>query len=410
MPPRRIALPLARRLALTRQRLAGPRPAPDRAGILATIRDLGCLQLDPTSVVARTHLLVLWSRLGAFDPADLEALRRDRLLFEYWAHQASLVLAEDYQIHQLTMRTFAAGDRPWHRRVQEWLAANEPLRRSILAELRERGPTLARDLTDATVVPWRSTGWTNQRNLARMLDLLSVKGEVLVAGRAGGQRLWDLAERCLPADLPTEELPEREIVRRATQRSLRALGVARPVHVRRYFTRDTYPGLGEVLAELAGTGQIVPVTVDGGGTPLRGDWFVHADDLPLLDRLEAGDWRPRTTLLSPFDNLICNRERTAELFGFDFKLEIYVPKVKRRHGYFVMPLLHGDRLVARADLAVDRADGVLVVHALHVEPGVRASRETAAALTDALHDLAGFAGATTVRYGALPADWRPLLA
>jgi uncharacterized protein YcaQ len=391
--PVRLPLAVARRLALHSQRLAGPRPKPSRAGILEVVERLGCLQIDPTSVVARTQLLVLFSRLGAFDQALLDRLAYDEhRLFEYWAHEASFVLADDYPLHRMQMRTVD----PRAQKVHRWLEDNASFREYVLDELRARGPLRGREIEDRAVRPWASTGWTNSRNVERLLTFLSVRGVVLAAGRAGNEKLWDLAERCLPEDVPREELPDGEVVRRAAVRALRALGPATPRHVRQYFMRESYPGLEQRLAELQAAGMVVPVQVVGPDGPLRGEWLLLSELLPLAEELAGGGFRGRTTLLSPFDNLICNRERTLALFGFRCKLEIYVPKEKREWGFYVLPIVHGDRLIGRADPRVDRATRTLHIQALHAEPG--APRTAAPAIAKAIDQLARFAGAERVVY------------
>jgi uncharacterized protein len=316
----------------------------------------------------------------------------ERRLFQYWAHSASLVLTEDLPLHRLLMRTFATGESAYARRVRRWMNANDAFRRTLLAELEERGALRVRDVKAREVASWRSTGWTAGRDVERMLEFLFARGEVLVAGREGNQRLWDLAERVLPADASREELPEHEIVRRAAQLSIRALGVASRPEIVRHFTRNRYPGLAGTLAELERQELVVPVEVED----LPGKRFVHADDMPLLERLEAGEWEPRTTLLSPFDNLISDRDRTEALFDFRFRLEIYVPKAKRRFGFFVMPVLDDDRLVARVDPAFDRRTGTLTVNAIHLEPGVRHTKALTRRLDGALSSLAEFLGAQRI--------------
>ncbi|HEY7606463.1 MAG TPA: crosslink repair DNA glycosylase YcaQ family protein, partial [Actinomycetes bacterium] len=225
--PRTLDPSLARRLFVSRQRLAdgsaAARPGPEAIMDVAT--DLAGLQLDPISVVGRSHQLVLWSRLGAYDPADLEALRwRERRLFEYWTHAAAIVCTEDYPIHSLLMRRYPSDRSAYNRRLRAWLAANQPLRRSILRQLRAGGPLPTRALEDRASVAWQSAGWTAGRNVDRMLDVLWTQGRIMVAGRQGQQRVWDLAERWLPPWAPTRRPPEREVVRLAAQRSLRALG------------------------------------------------------------------------------------------------------------------------------------------------------------------------------------------
>jgi uncharacterized protein YcaQ len=382
-------------MAVAKQGLAGPRRLATGAGALELVRDLRCLQLDPISAVARSHLLVLWSRLGAFDRALVDQLLwEERSLFEYWAHAASIVLTEDYPIHRLRMRAWP-GDGTWQRRVVAWMEENRSLKRSILGQLRGNGPMPSRGFRDRAVAVWTSTGWTNERNVERMLSFLWSQGKVLVSGRAGGARLWDLPERVLPDWTPRGRLSERAAVRRSAELSLRALGVAREAHVRANFVAGRYPGFPGALRALERSGRIVPLEVVGDG--LRpGPWYVHADDLALLERIEAGEWEPRTTLLSPFDNLIHDRRRTEELFGFTFRLEIYVPKAKRRHGYYVMPVLSDDRIVARLDPAVDRARSRLVIHAKHVEEGVKWTRALDRATRASIGELARFVGAEEI--------------
>ena len=408
---RTVSPTLVRRTAIARQRLAGPAQDPDRKGILEVIRDLGCLQLDPIRVVERSHLLVLWSRLGKFDPAELDTLLwEERQLFEYWAHRASIVMTEDYPIHNLLMRRYPTERYGYSRRVKTWLRENEALRRYVIRRIREAGPLRLRDFEDRSRTGWTSSGWTTGRNVERMLDVLWTQGRIVVAGRAGIQKVWDLADRWFPHWTPKERLPEQEIVRRAAQRSLRALGVARVRDIDRHFTVGRYPGLARTLGDLERQGIIERIRVIQDGAEWLGPWFVHAEDIPLLEQLQAGEWWPRTTLLSPFDNLIIERARTERLFGFNFRMEIYVPKAMRQYGYYVLPILHGDRLIGRVDPAMDRKRGVLVVHAVHAELHAPLTRTDGRAVARAIEGLAGFLGARDVEYpGAVPERWRTTL-
>src|SRR5438067_1048406 len=171
--PVKISPTVARRLAITRQRLAGPRPSPDQEGFLDMLRDIGCLQLDPISAVARTNYLVPWSRLGVHDPAiQDELLFNDRSLFEYWAHAASIVLTEDFPIHGYMMHRYRTSDRPWVVRMREWMETNRDLFDHVMSAIRERGPVLSKDIEDIARGDWQSSGWTNGRNVSRMLDFL----------------------------------------------------------------------------------------------------------------------------------------------------------------------------------------------------------------------------------------------
>jgi uncharacterized protein YcaQ len=400
----------ARRLIISKQQLAGPPLPATRDGMLALFRALRCVQIDPTSAVARSQKLVLWSRLGNYDENIFENLMwQERSLFEYWAHAASVVLSEDFPIHALRMRRYTLVRGVWRERMRQWMQDNLKLKRHILSNLRRSGPMRARDLETGAFKPvsWKSSGWTNDRNVSRMLDFLWYQGVVLVAGRAGGQKQWDLAERCLPDWTPRKRLSQAEGVRQAAQHSLRALGIGTAAHIDNHFIRANYPNLPHALHELERSGTITRVRVAERSSEWPGTWYVHSDDEPLVDALSAGEWQPRNTLLSPFDNLICDRERTEELFGFRFRLEIYTPRHKRQHGFFVMPILDGDRLIGRVDPFMDRKQQKLLVHAVHVEPHLKLSAAAGRATAKAISELAAFLGARDIQYGALvPERWR----
>ncbi|HEV2787327.1 MAG TPA: crosslink repair DNA glycosylase YcaQ family protein [Solirubrobacteraceae bacterium] len=357
---------------------------------------IGCLQLDPVSAVARSPLLVLFARLG---PVRDEALERAayerRVLFDAWAHEASLVATADLPLHRWAMRTWLHAPGPRAERARAFLDANAQFSTELLEELRARGPLRARDLEDRSAEPWRHGWWTDEvsgrQTIARMLHLLWITGRVGVAGRIGTERLWDVFERCLPggALASVADLPDDEAEREAALRAVRMLGVARAGHVRAHFLRRRYRRLPATLAELVAAGRLESVAVGG----LRGEWFAAPEDLERLADLAPG---VRTIALSPFDNVLCDRARTAELFGFDHRLEIYVPAPQRRWGYYVLPILHRERLVGRADMALDRADGVLRVLALHREPDVRRSATLDRAICRALERLAAWRGAAAV--------------
>ena len=406
---RTVELADARRLAVSAQRLAGRAPRSSPASVLDVIRSTRCVQIDPIAVVARSPLLVLRSRIPTFRPAHLDKLLwRDRRLFEYWAHAASIVLTEDYPIHAWWMRTYLRPDgTTTTEQVVEWIKANDGLRRSILRQLRREGPLPSRAIADVASKPWRSTGWTNERNVDRMLAQLWRSGRIMVAGRGGQGKLWDLAERVLPDDVPRERLSDLEVTRRAAERSLRGLGVATPAHIRGHFTTGRYPELPKVLDGFERQGVVERVDVRDDGASLKGVWYVHREDLAALERIERGRWTPRTTLLSPFDNLIYDRKRAQVLFGIDYRMEIYVPRPKRRYGYYAMPLLDGDRFVARVDAAHDRTEGRLLVHAAHPENGVRAAAANAEPVRQAVEELATWLGVERIDTdGAIPAPWR----
>ena len=376
--------------------------------MLDLVRDLGCLQLDPLNVVARTQHLVLRSRLGNHDPALLDSLlwgRRE--LFEFWAHAASIVPTSDYPLHEATlMRGYPKG----HQKLRDWVQANDTLRRQVLTQLRKQGPLRARDFSGRAAVPWSSTGWTEGMEVTRMLDYLWTRGSIAVVGREGQSRVWDLSERWLPEQRSARpRLPVRTAVSLAAERSLRGLGVGTQRQIAEHFVRNRYPGLEAALRALVRDGRVLEARIIGNDNePSPGRWYVHADDLPLVEALKDGAWEPRTTLLSPFDNLIADRARTEQLFGFRFRIEIYVPKAKREYGYYVLPILHGDGLIGRVDPAYDRKAGRLVVNAVHAEPGQ--GPETGPAVSTALEELGAFLGARSIDFASpVPPVWRKSL-
>jgi len=349
----------ARKLAVRAQLLDAPRPT----DLVEVVRRLTLLQIDPTAAIAPSADLVLWSRLGeSYRPDDLKcALEEERSLFEL---DALIRPIED-----LGLYLAGADERPPYARTREWLRANDGFRRDIVKRLRKSGPLSSRELPDTAAVPWASTGWSNNRNVTVMLEILMNRGEVAIAARVGRERLWDVPERVYPAvEIPTVEEAER----RKDERRLASLGIARaqarampmePIHV------------GEA-GELA--------VVEG----VKGEWRV--DPAQLDDEFEG-----RTALLSPFDRLIHDRTRAEELFEFEYALEMYKPAAKRRWGYFALPILHGDRLVGKLDAAADRKASVLRVNAIHED--VRFTRAIVEGVQAELESLAAWLGLDTIQ-------------
>jgi uncharacterized protein YcaQ len=325
----------ARRIAVRAQLLDG-----SARNVLDTVRALGFLQIDTVATVAPPQQLVLWSRLGPYDTAELDRLLwEERKLFEW---NAFIWPIEDLPFVQARMRR-RRNKYTWELRGNEFLKANVRARRYLLRELERRGPLLSRELDDRGVASWGEThGWWGSRTVPVMLEILHGRGVVAVVGRRDGERLWDLAERWYP---PTEKVSLREAESALAEKRFRAAGVRLE----------------------------------------KGEWIAHPDisDEAVPDR---------AALLSPFDRLIYDRVRTEALFGFNYRLEMFVPKAKREYGYYVLPLLVGDRLVGRAEPRFDRKTKTLKL--------LGAWGDTSR-LDEALGSLSEFLGAERVQASGL---------
>lgn len=403
----------ARRLAVTRQRLTGKllaRPTAD--AIVAAVRDLAYVQWDPVSIVAPSHVLSLWARVGGFRPELLDRLLwKEKRLFLHWTPMASIVLTEDYPLYLSLMKRYPESlSHSWnnHRvRARAFLAKRAGLRRALLKEL-AAGPRTVGQFADHARTKHDRGDYEPRSEVSEMLFHLLMSGEVMVVGHQGTQNLWGLTEEFLPNVQGIPALREEEAEREAAQRAIRALGTASPSEVTYYFVRGRYEHLRETLAYLEREAVIHRVTVEGmAGGPER---YVHACDLPMLESFENETLEPRIALLPPFDNLICSTAYAERLFGFRYVREQFLPAGKRRYGTYVLPILRGSRLIGRIDPRMDRASGALVVNAVHAEPGAPMDREVGAELAESITRLATFLGARSVVFSSrVPRGWKPAL-
>ncbi len=354
----------ARRIAVQAQLLGAARPD----SLLGVVRHLMVLQAEPTSAVAPSADLVLWSRLGpSYDVATLrDAIDEQRLI----EHQGFIRPAEDLALLRAEMAQWpGTGElKEWQVARAAWVEANDDCRRDLLDRLRRDGPLPTSELPDSCEVSWRSSGWNNSRNVQMLLQLMVARGEVAAAGRRGREQLWDLAERIYPDD-PVPDVDEAR--RHLDRRRLAALGIARS-------KAAASPG------EQHGVGEAgEPAVVDG----VRGAWRV---DPTLLGLAGSTSYAGRAALLSPFDRLVQDRKRLAEIFEYDYLLEMYKPVARRRWGYYALPILYGDRLVGKLDATADRAEGALVVNAVHEdEPFPAHTREAVDAEIESLAEWLG---------------------
>lgn len=376
-----LSLAEARRLALAAQGFGRtPRGTIAHKQLQVQIERLGVLQIDSVNALVRSHYLPAFSRLGHYQAEHLDELAwgraRRRRLFEYWGHEASLLPLELYPLLRWRMRRAVDGQGIYSQLAKFGVERRDAIA-SVLQAVRERGALGAGSLSSRTekAGPWWD--WSVEK---MALEWLFAAGLVTVAGRRGFERLYNLPERVIPADvLNHPDLDEAEAQRRLLLRSADALGVATERDLRDYYRLDVTDSKRRI-AELAEAGELLPVSVQG--------WrqVAYCRGEPRVPRRVR-----HSALLSPFDSLIWERERTERLFGFRYRLEIYTPQAKRVYGYYVLPFLHHERLLARVDLRSERATGRLAVHAVHLEEAVL-SEEARLALGDSLRALAHWLG------------------
>ncbi|MET3790021.1 winged helix-turn-helix domain-containing protein [Aquamicrobium terrae] len=368
---------LARRIALAAQGFGARRPSPgaiDRRHLSRFLARTGLLQIDSVSAVVRAHYMPLYSRLGPYPLSlvDDAARPRRRLLFEYWAHEASFLPLETWPLLRWRMERAARGEE-MYRGLAKFGRERSDFIEEIYREVETRGPIAASDMDGHK----GSGGWWGWSDAKAAFEWLFWAGRITTAFRRGFERVYDLPERVLPRNILDLPVPATQDAQRELLRiSARAHGIATVACLRDYFrlsATETVPRIAELVEE----GELIPVRIKGWSRQA----YLHRD-ARLPRRIDA------RALLAPFDPLVFERDRTENLFGFRYRIEIYTPAEKRQYGYYVLPFLLGDRIVARVDLRADRPAKVLRVHAAYAEP--HAPAETAAALFDELEQMRGW--------------------
>ena len=375
---RTVSLTALRRLTIAAQGYATRSRTGTAREVEETIRRLSCVQLDSISAVERSHRIALTSRVGAYRPGTVARLLERGRVFEYWAHEACLLPVEDWPLFAAQMRE---GGRRWYGGIGE---THPHLADEILDEIRARGPLGSRHFEGSS-----EGGMWNWKPAKAMLDRLWNHGELVIAGRQGFQRLYDLPERVLPREVLEAPLPdEAERLRTLTLKAVRARGALTEAGVVEHWRlRGGVARVRPALDSLVADGLLEWVAVEDGGAPVL---------LPAGTGLAPGAGTA-AVLLSPFDNLLWDRPFARRVLGFDHLIEVYKKAHERRFGYYVLPLLWRDRIVGRADLKSERIEGALVLKAFHREPGVRASAALDDALDRALDRLRRACGLETVR-------------
>lgn len=359
MPPHFITLREARRIALRSQGL-GDKRAPfgtGKAGALSAIESLGYIQLDSISVIERAHHHALWSRVPDYKPEHLNALHdRDRSVFEYWSHAASYLPMRDYRFTLRRKQSFASGGGHWHDASEELTAAM----RRTLARIRKNGPMQLKDFENSEQKP--KAGWGSPKIEKKALHELWMQGRVMIRERQGFQKIFDITERVLPAGVDARLPTHQESARHHVLQSIRAHGLVSEGDLLHLMKGEEATRVRDAVKKLVRNREIVPLSVK----ELSGqEYFAAEDSLQLASPLA----KRRMRILSPFDNLVIRRKRLRQLFDFDYQLECYTPPAKRRHGYFCLPVLWGEKFIARIDAKTDRAASKLIVQQWFLEPG-----------------------------------------
>ncbi|CAN7306574.1 winged helix-turn-helix domain-containing protein [Paraburkholderia sp. SIMBA_054] len=399
-----ITLPLsaARTLHLAAQGLLSPpRRKATKADVLDAIRHMAQLQIDTIHVVARSPYLVLFSRLGPYQPQWLDEHLAEGKLFEYWAHEACFLPIEDYGL--MRHRMLDPGDMGW-KYAADWHTQYRAEIDDLLAHIRATGPVRSADFAREA---GKSNGWWDWKPQKRHLEVLFAIGELMVAERRNFQRVYDVTERVLPHWNDKRHLqPVDTVAKELLRRSCRALGVVRSDWVADYYRMPRRPYADE-LHQLADEGELTHVRVEGWKQPT----FVHRDFAPMIDDAANGKIASTvTTLLSPFDPVVWDRKRAAALFDFDYVIECYVPAPKRKYGYYVLPILNRGKLIGRVDAKAHRASGVFELKALHLEPGLRVSGRLTSDLRRALQRCADWHGTPQLQITSAPDELRAALA
>ncbi len=359
-----LSLDQVRLAQLAAQGLLTPAAHPaQKEDVLVSIRQMGELQIDTINVVARSPYLVLFSRLGNYDPRWLEQLQEEGALFEYWAHAACFLPIEDYPlyVHRMDLE-----HHPYY--SEEWLNLRAEAVQRVTTKLREEGAVRSADFerTDG-----RKGSWWDWKDEKRVLEYLHTTGQVMIVRRDRFQRIYDLRERVLPtwqeSSAPDQPTAEQTLI----LKTVRCLGVSLARWVPDYF-RLRKKEMPSRLNHLADQGYLLRAQVEGESEPA----YIHPDTLPLLKKALAGELvATHTALLSPFDPLVWDRQRLRDLFSFDYTIECYTPTAKRQYGYFNMPILHRGKLIGRLDPKAHRKEGIFEIRSIHLEAGVQVTDE-----------------------------------
>ncbi len=386
-----LSMPQARKLVLLSQKLPpAKQPGSASAATLSAIEHLGYIQIDTISVIQRAHHHTLWNRNPRYSACQLDRLIADKKVFEYWSHAAAYLPIRDYRFSLPRKHALTIGE------LNHWYERDEQLIKSVLKRIATEGPLMAKDFKDTgeRVSEWRT------KPAKRALEYLFMQGELMVPGRINFHKVYDLTERVLPADTDTTLPDPEEYARFLITRYLQANGMGQAAQIA-YLLKNTKPLVSDTLREMLSNGELLQISAGGN------IYYALPTSLDLLSKPLA---RSKLKILSPFDNLVIQRKRMQVLFGFDYLIECYVPKVKRRYGYFSLPILWDGKLVARMDCKAERKKSLLHIHHLALEPGLVKTDAFFPALHKELVSFLQFNDCSNLRlHKTSPGNYKPVL-
>lgn len=366
----------ARRLILSCQGFQNALTTP-----MDIIQRLGYIQIDTISVIERAHHHVFFTRQPQYQTTNLDRLLADRQVFEYWAHAAAYLPMSDFRFSLLSKGEFSNGKR-------HWFEKDKKIMRHVLKRIKEEGPLQSRDFANPTD---KRHPWYEWKPAKMALAELFMEGKLMVAGRQGFQKVFDLTERVLPDGVDLTKPTKTEFCKYLIQRSVQAQGVLASRDIT-YLRSGLQPTMNNVLKRMANQGELVRVEVEG----MDGQLYSSSE---ILSQSKSTETNPKVHLLSPFDNLIIQRKRVKEFFEFDYQIECYVPEKKRKYGYFCLPILYGDRFVGRFDPKADRKTKTFYIKGLWYVPSFTVSDDFLAKFSKKILELARFCGCDKVRFG-----------
>ena len=408
------SLEAVRRLAISKQFLSGNAPeGPLNNRIKTIIRSIGYIQWDLVTVVAPSHIISIWSRIGRYDWSVLDKMMwNDKEILLHSVPTAWIVLAEDYSIFYSLMKRYPDSmRRGWASHVEsakKFLDSHKGLRQNVIRKL-EEGPAETSQFKRYGRRTKSPDGWGTGSEVGQLLFHLQMTGEVMVSGHSGKQNVWSLADQFLPGGIDRTIIPQDELEKKTAERALKAMGAATERDIFVYFIRGRYIDIKGTMKQLLDDGTVITVRVDGkpGGKQL----YLLSEDRNALDSIMKDKWEPRLNLISPFDNIITLRDRTKRVFNFDYKLEQFAPKDKRIYGTYVLPIMWGSNLVGRIDVKMDRNVNSLIINSVFAEPGFEGDSLIGEKLQEKIEEFASFLGTERIVFGAKkPEKWSRYLA